>query len=231
MNTSTSKADSQKLVGKVQMARRWVATAESRWKAAKEQARAAKRRRKEVKLIARRARKQAKRAKADLAGFRKILARAEAKLAESVARLATRKHRKVEVRSVAKAIAAARRRRATSSRPRRKEIRPVVRRATKQANAKLARSGPRLATKKPVRVKSRLVAKAIAVARIRKSAPARRRQTVPSAPSPVPGFAVPVTPAPLEDSVLSSVPAQANPATSVLKTTEPSTTNTQNDQS
>ena len=44
-----------------------MATAETQWKAAKEQARLAKRRRKEVKLIARRARKQARQAKADLA--------------------------------------------------------------------------------------------------------------------------------------------------------------------
>lgn len=152
MKTSKSKTDSQKLAGIVQMTRLRVATAENRWKAARERARVAKRRRKEVKLIARRARKQAKQAKADLAEARKALAKAE---------------------------------------------------------AKLARAGARLAARKPASARRRPVAKRLVAATKKKAAPARKRQPVPSAPSLAAGSAVQVTPASLQESDSSPVPAQA----------------------
>ena len=99
MKSSTAKTVSQKLAGTVQAARLRVATAENRWRAAKEQARVARRRRKEVKIIARRARKQAKQAKADLTDARKALAAGEAKLAQSSFRVATRKPARARTRA------------------------------------------------------------------------------------------------------------------------------------
>jgi hypothetical protein len=82
MNSSQSKSVSNKLAGAVEVAREWVATAETQWRTAKEQARLAKRRRREVRLIAKRARKEAKRAKEELVQARTALAEAEAKLAK-----------------------------------------------------------------------------------------------------------------------------------------------------
>jgi len=112
MKTPDSKTDSQQLAGNVQTARLRVATAENRWKAAKEQARVAKRRRKEARLIARRARKQAKQAKADLAEAREALAEAEAKLAQSGTRTAAATTKKTPA---AKATVAPRRQKAARS--------------------------------------------------------------------------------------------------------------------
>lgn len=99
MKTSNAKAAAQQLAGTVRMARLRLATAETRWQKAKQEARAAKCRRKEIKAIAHRARKQAKQAKADLAEARKALAAAEAKLAQSDSRATTRKPSKAKIRA------------------------------------------------------------------------------------------------------------------------------------
>ena len=80
-----------RLIGEVQMFRIRVATAESKLKVLREQARQAKRRRKEAKRIAQRARKQFKRSKADLAGLKQALAKAEAKLFQAGGRALARK--------------------------------------------------------------------------------------------------------------------------------------------
>ena len=118
MKTANAKTDSQKLAGGVQKARLRVASAETLWQAAKQQARAAKRRRKEIKIIARRARQQAKAAKADLADARTALAEAEAKLAQSGKRVATRKpfQAKTTAKPVAKRAIAAPKRKAVRTR-------------------------------------------------------------------------------------------------------------------
>lgn len=106
METSDSKTDSQKLADNVRIARRQVATAENRWKAATKQARLAKRQRKQAKLRVRRTKKQAKQAKAKLAEQRKVLARAEAKLGKSGVPVATRKPARTKARPRAKGMVA-----------------------------------------------------------------------------------------------------------------------------
>lgn len=121
MKTSSSKTTSQKLAGTVQMARLRVETAETRWKAAKQQAQLARRRRKEVKLIARRAKKQAKQAKADLADARKALAEVEAVLAKTAARRMTRKSVKAKAKARVKPTVRAPRRKAAPPRKRRSQ--------------------------------------------------------------------------------------------------------------
>ena len=75
-----NKNGSQRLVGEVQMFRIRIATAESKLKVLRQQARQAKRRRKMAKRTAQRARKQFKRFKADLTELKQSLAKAETKL-------------------------------------------------------------------------------------------------------------------------------------------------------
>jgi hypothetical protein len=81
----------QRLLGEVQLFRIRVATAESRLKVLREEARQAKRRRKEAKRIAQFARKQFKRSKAELAELRQALAEAEVKLFQAGGRAQARK--------------------------------------------------------------------------------------------------------------------------------------------
>jgi len=87
----TPKDDPKKLVGEVQVFRIRVATAESKLKLLRDQARQAKRRRKEAKRSAQRARKQFKRSKAELAGLQEALAKAEVKLFQAGGRALARK--------------------------------------------------------------------------------------------------------------------------------------------
>jgi hypothetical protein len=95
-----SKDDPKKLVGEVQMFRIRVATAESKLKMLRDQARQARRRRKEAKRIAQRARKQFKRFKADLTELQEALVKAEVKLFQAGGRALARKT--VKARVVAK---------------------------------------------------------------------------------------------------------------------------------
>jgi hypothetical protein len=208
MKTSNSKAVLQKLAGNVQMARRRVATAQSRWRTAKKQARAARRRRKAVKLLARRARKQAKQAKAILAEARKALAKAEAKLAKSGVRAVTMKPAKTKARPVAKRAVTAPKKKVATVRRRRKEVKPVARRARKQAT--LAKSGVRVTTRKPVRAKRRPIAKDVVTD--------RKIQTIASAPTSPPGTAAQVTPASLPEKASMPIPAQTDPGAFAPKT-------------
>jgi hypothetical protein len=112
MKTSKSRTDSQDLTGNVQMARRGVATAESRWKAAK-------RKRKEVKLLARRAKKEAKRAKANLVEATSVLAEAEARLAKSGLRLTDLQPARAKIKPVVKVGVTAPKKKAAPARKRR----------------------------------------------------------------------------------------------------------------
>ena len=91
MNT---KSDPKKLVGEVQMYRIRVATAESKLKLLRDQARQAKRRRKEAKRTAQRARKQFKRFKSELADLRQAMAKAEVKLFQAGGRTLARNMKK-----------------------------------------------------------------------------------------------------------------------------------------
>ena len=87
----TPKDDPKKLVGEVQVFRIRVATAESKLKLLRDQARQAKRRRKEAKRSVQRARKQFKRSKAELAELQEALAKAEVKLFQAGGRALARK--------------------------------------------------------------------------------------------------------------------------------------------
>ena len=80
-----------KMLGEVEMFRIRVATAESKLKQLREQAREAKRRRKEAKRIAQQARKQFKQSKAGLSELKQALANAEAKLFKAGGRAQARK--------------------------------------------------------------------------------------------------------------------------------------------
>jgi len=204
MKTPDSKTDSQQLAGNVQTARLRVATAENRWKAAKEQARVAKRRRKEARLIARRTRKQAKQAKADLAEAREALAEAEAKLARSGTRTAAAKTKKTPA---AKATAAPRRQKA--ARPAASASPKPVTPRTLGGMPTTPVSGvrPRARKGKQSVVVARGSEKAVTIASLpggkptvqterggeetrpgeTEAVPARKSQTVPSALSPAPG--------------------------------------------
>lgn len=86
-----NKIGPQRLVGEVRMFRIRVATAESKLKLLREQARQAKLRRKAAKRIAQRARKQFKQSKSELAELRQALAKAEAKLFKAGGRALARK--------------------------------------------------------------------------------------------------------------------------------------------
>jgi len=81
----------QRLVGEVRMFHIRVATAESKLKLLREQARQAKLRRKAAKRIAQRSRKQFKQSKSELAELRQALAKAEAKLFKAGGRALARK--------------------------------------------------------------------------------------------------------------------------------------------
>jgi hypothetical protein len=80
-----------RLLSEVQLFRIRVATAESKVKVLREEARQAKRRRKAAKRLAQLARKQFKRSKADLAQLRQALAEAEMKLFKAGGRVLARK--------------------------------------------------------------------------------------------------------------------------------------------
>src|SRR5262245_34638795 len=82
---------SGRLLSEVQLFRIRVATAESKVKVLREEARQAKRRRKAAKRLAQLARKQFKRSKADLAQLRQALAEAEMKLFKAGGRVLARK--------------------------------------------------------------------------------------------------------------------------------------------
>lgn len=86
-----NKNGSQRLVGEVRMFRIRVASAESKLKLLRDQARKARCRREEAKRAAQRARKQFKRFKAELAELQQTLAIAEAKLFEAGGRALARK--------------------------------------------------------------------------------------------------------------------------------------------
>jgi hypothetical protein len=79
------------LVSEVQLFRIRVATAESKLKLLREEARQARRRRKEAKRIAQQARKRFKRSKSDLAELRQALAKAETRLFRAGERALARK--------------------------------------------------------------------------------------------------------------------------------------------
>jgi len=81
----------QRLVGEVQILRIRVATAESKMKVLRDQARLAKRRRKEARRVAQRARKRFKEFKSDLSELQQALARAEAKFFQAGGRALARK--------------------------------------------------------------------------------------------------------------------------------------------
>lgn len=81
----------QRLLSEVQLFRIRVATAESKVKVLREEARQAKRRRKAAKRLAQLARKQFKRSKTDLADLRQALAEAEMKLFKAGGRVLARK--------------------------------------------------------------------------------------------------------------------------------------------
>lgn len=83
MKAPKGKGASQRLIRELQLAQTQLAKAESRRKAAKEQARLAKRRRKEAKEAARRARKQSKLAKRAVAEAKQLLARIQKKCARA----------------------------------------------------------------------------------------------------------------------------------------------------
>jgi len=130
-NTNTS----QRLVGEVQMFRIRVATAESKLKLLREQARQAKRRRKAAKRLAQRARRQFKRFKADLTELRQSLAKAEAKLFQAGGRALARK--------MARAKPVTKSRARPSSRPK------AIARKLRPAPSAAARAPRRVLRKKP----------------------------------------------------------------------------------
>jgi chromosome segregation ATPase len=127
--------DPKKLVGEVQMFRIRVATAESKLKLLREQARQAKRRRKETKRFAQRARKQFKRFKDELTELQQALAKAEAKLFQAGGRALARKTAK------AKAIAKRSARPSKKSKTGARQPRPALSRASRLSR--------RVARKKP----------------------------------------------------------------------------------
>jgi len=88
MNT---KGIPRSLISEVQLFRIRVATAESKLKLLREEARQARRRRKEAKRIAQQARKRFKRSKLDLAELRQALAKAETRLFRAGERALVRK--------------------------------------------------------------------------------------------------------------------------------------------
>ena len=110
---------SQRLVGEVQVFRIRVATAESKLKLLRDQARQARRRRKEAKRFAQRARKQFKRSKAELAELQEALAKAEVKLFQAGGRALARKTAKAVARKTRPAVTRESRvsRRATRKKP------------------------------------------------------------------------------------------------------------------
>jgi hypothetical protein len=79
------------LINEVQLFRLRVATAESKLKLLRQEARQARHRRKEAKRIAQRARKRFKRSKSDLAELKQALAKAETKLFQAGARALAKK--------------------------------------------------------------------------------------------------------------------------------------------
>jgi hypothetical protein len=113
----------QNLVAEVQMFRIRVATAESKLKLLREQARQAKRRRKVAKRLAQRARRQFKRFKDELTELHQALAKAEAKFFQAGGRALARKTAK------AKAIAKRGARPSRKSRTNARKLRPVLPRA------------------------------------------------------------------------------------------------------
>ena len=128
--------DPRKLVGEVQMFRIRVATAESKLKLLRDQARQAKRRRKEAKRLAQRARKQFKRFKAELAELQQALARGETKLFQA--------GRGALVRKMAKAKPVAKRGVRPSKKPK------IVARKPRPPVTRKSRVPGRVTRKKPV---------------------------------------------------------------------------------
>ncbi len=149
-----AKEDPKKLAGEVQMFRIRIATAESKLKVLREQARQAKRRRKQAKLLAQRARKQYKGFKAGVNELQQALAEAEARLFQAGGYALARKMAK------AKAVANRGASPLIESKPVVREPRPAVARKSR-VSGRVTRKQPRSQKPKSFQTAQRMVPQSI----------------------------------------------------------------------